>query len=86
VDRDELNARLDEVLVGGREPVRVCLIEYDPAWPARFERERARIARALEAKAIRIEHIGSTSWEDMNHYAAAKGPLIAEIVGGAAAA
>jgi hypothetical protein len=45
VDRDELNAHLDAVLVGGREPARVALAEYDPAWPARFERERARKPR-----------------------------------------
>jgi GrpB-like predicted nucleotidyltransferase (UPF0157 family) len=60
-DRDELNARLDRILVGGREPARVWLEEYTDAWPARFERERARIAAALGDAASAVEHIGSTA-------------------------
>jgi putative glutamine amidotransferase len=34
---------------------------YDPAWPARFESEAARIREALGETAVRIEHVGSTS-------------------------
>jgi GrpB-like predicted nucleotidyltransferase (UPF0157 family) len=52
---------LDQVLVGGREQRQIVIVEYDPAWPARFELERDRIARALGDLALRIEHIGSTS-------------------------
>jgi GrpB-like predicted nucleotidyltransferase (UPF0157 family) len=37
------------------------LVEYDPAWPERFAAERARIAAALGAHALAIEHVGSTS-------------------------
>lgn len=37
------------------------LAEYDPEWPRLFEREAARIRGALGAKALRIEHVGSTS-------------------------
>ncbi len=37
------------------------LAEYDPQWPARFEKEAARIVAALGAAARRIEHVGSTS-------------------------
>ena len=37
------------------------LAEYDPAWPRLFEREAARIRGALGPKALRIEHVGSTS-------------------------
>ena len=39
----------------------MTLVEWDPAWPARYERERARIRRALGGAVLRIEHIGSTS-------------------------
>jgi GrpB-like predicted nucleotidyltransferase (UPF0157 family) len=60
-DRDALNARLDAVLIGGRERRAVVIAEPDPAWPARFARERERIAAALGAAALRIEHIGSTA-------------------------
>ena len=61
MDRDELNARLDQVLIGGREKREVVIAEYDDAWPARFEAERARIGAALGSRALRIEHVGSTS-------------------------
>src|SRR5262249_14424444 len=37
------------------------IVDYDPAWPAAFAAERARIAHALGALALRIEHNGSTS-------------------------
>ena len=57
MDPAELDAYLDRVLIGPREPGPVTLEEWDPAWPARYERERARIRRALGG----IEHIGSTS-------------------------
>jgi GrpB-like predicted nucleotidyltransferase (UPF0157 family) len=39
----------------------VVLAEYDPEWPVLYERERKRIAEALGATALRIEHVGSTS-------------------------
>jgi GrpB-like predicted nucleotidyltransferase (UPF0157 family) len=60
--RDELNAHLDRVLIGGRERVTITIADYDPVWPARFDRERARIEVALtDGVALRIEHIGSTA-------------------------
>ena len=37
------------------------LAEYDPEWPRLFEREAARIRAALGAKAVAVEHVGSTS-------------------------
>jgi GrpB-like predicted nucleotidyltransferase (UPF0157 family) len=37
------------------------LVAYDPAWPADFAAEAARINDALDARALRVEHIGSTS-------------------------
>jgi GrpB-like predicted nucleotidyltransferase (UPF0157 family) len=39
----------------------VTLVEYDPEWPRHFEREAARIRKALGDRALRIEHAGSTS-------------------------
>ena len=39
----------------------MTLVAYDPAWPARYERERARILAALGDRVLAIEHIGSTS-------------------------
>jgi GrpB-like predicted nucleotidyltransferase (UPF0157 family) len=41
------------------EPVE--LAPYDERWPAKFESEKNRIARALGALALAIEHIGSTA-------------------------
>ena len=52
----------ERVLVGGLEPVtRIVIADYDPAWPGRYEVERARVAAALGPVALRVEHIGSTS-------------------------
>ena len=48
--------------VTGRTPTGpVEIVTYDPAWPLRFEEERARIAEALGSRAPVIEHIGSTA-------------------------
>jgi GrpB-like predicted nucleotidyltransferase (UPF0157 family) len=40
---------------------RIELAEYDPSWPQLYEREAARIRAALGPKALRVEHVGSTS-------------------------
>lgn len=40
-------------------PVRI--VEYDPAWPGRYEAEAARIREALGPVGVRIEHVGSTA-------------------------
>jgi GrpB-like predicted nucleotidyltransferase (UPF0157 family) len=40
---------------------RVTLVDYDPAWPERFARERKRIRDALGERAVLVEHAGSTS-------------------------
>jgi GrpB-like predicted nucleotidyltransferase (UPF0157 family) len=39
----------------------IVVIDYDPAWPAMFERERANVAAALGPLAVIIEHVGSTA-------------------------
>jgi GrpB-like predicted nucleotidyltransferase (UPF0157 family) len=48
-------------LVGGAEKREIKIADYDPDWPKQFERHAERIADALGASALRIEHIGSTS-------------------------
>ena len=37
------------------------LVDYDPAWPGRFEEQAARIRGAIGDLAVRIDHVGSTS-------------------------
>src|SRR5262245_49386021 len=39
----------------------IQLAEYDPLWPALYEREAARIRGVLAGAALRLEHVGSTS-------------------------
>ncbi len=55
---------------------KVRLIEYNPAWPGDFARERDRIATALADLSVTIEHVGSTAVPGMT----AK-PLIDMMVG-----
>ena len=40
---------------------KVVLVDYDPAWPVLFAREKDRVRSALGPKALSIEHVGSTS-------------------------
>ena len=49
--------------VGELKPLdgRVRIVEYDPQWAEQFEREAARIRGVLAERAVRIEHVGSTS-------------------------
>ena len=39
----------------------ITLAEYDPQWPALFDREAARIRAVLGDTAVRVKHVGSTS-------------------------
>jgi GrpB-like predicted nucleotidyltransferase (UPF0157 family) len=39
----------------------IQLAGYDPEWPDLFEREATRIRSALDERALRVEHVGSTS-------------------------
>ncbi|MEU7783759.1 GrpB family protein [Amycolatopsis sp. NPDC049159] len=39
----------------------VTLVDYDPRWPALFEREAARIRGVLGERVLVLEHVGSTS-------------------------
>jgi GrpB-like predicted nucleotidyltransferase (UPF0157 family) len=57
----EREAYLDSVLVGGREPVSISVVDYDESWPRMSGEVRAGIRAALGSTAVTVEHIGSTS-------------------------
>jgi GrpB-like predicted nucleotidyltransferase (UPF0157 family) len=59
--REDRNAYLERVLIGGRERVDIKVVDYDESWPQRFQEVAGHIRRALGAKALAVEHIGSTS-------------------------
>jgi GrpB-like predicted nucleotidyltransferase (UPF0157 family) len=48
-------------LIGGVEKREIKVVPPDPTWPDRFALERTKIVAALGVKAIRVDHIGSTS-------------------------
>lgn len=54
---------LARVTIGGPRPLRtpVEIRAYDPAWPARYEREEARVRAVLGDRVVRIAHVGSTA-------------------------
>ncbi|QTE30369.1 GrpB family protein [Pengzhenrongella sicca] len=58
---DDRSAYLDSVLIGGREPASIVVVDYDDAWPDRFEVLADRVRQALGRGVRRLEHIGSTS-------------------------
>ncbi len=49
--------------IGGLTPhnAAIELAEYDPQWPALYEREAVRVRRALGEDVLLLEHVGSTS-------------------------
>jgi GrpB-like predicted nucleotidyltransferase (UPF0157 family) len=57
----ERAAYLDRVLIGGREPAEISVVDYDERWPLRFREIAERVRRALAADVVDVEHIGSTS-------------------------
>lgn len=54
---------LQAVTLGERKPHNdtITLVPYDPQWPLQFARLAERIGAALGAKALLLEHVGSTS-------------------------
>ena len=42
-------------------PQHITVLNYDPEWPLKYERERKAIAEILDGNSIAIYHIGSTS-------------------------
>jgi GrpB-like predicted nucleotidyltransferase (UPF0157 family) len=57
------DAELQAMRIGELVPhdAPITLVDYDPRWPALFDREAARVRGALGETALRIEHVGSTS-------------------------
>lgn len=57
------DAEIRAATVGALEPLqgRIVLAEYDPNWPAIFEKEAANLTAVLGEPALSIEHVGSTS-------------------------
>jgi GrpB-like predicted nucleotidyltransferase (UPF0157 family) len=51
------------ITIGELEPSLgpILIADYDPQWPEVFRREAGRIRAALGTRAIRVEHVGSTS-------------------------
>jgi len=58
---DDRDAYLDRVLIGGREPVAITIVDYDEQWFRRFQDTAGRVRRVLDDEALSLEHIGSTS-------------------------
>jgi len=55
--------KIREAAVGELKPFdsSITLVEYDPLWPEYFARESWRIKNILGNRALRVEHVGSTS-------------------------
>jgi len=55
--------QLRQVTVSELKPFEssITLVEYDPVWPENFAREAKRMKAALGERALRVEHVGSTS-------------------------
>ena len=55
--------QIRERTVGELRPLsdKILIVDYDARWPDLFLREAARVRAALGPRALRIEHVGSTS-------------------------
>ena len=60
-DRSGDGSMRETELIGGVEAPAVVVEPYRQEWPETFDRHRARIAAALGACAVGIDHIGSTA-------------------------
>jgi len=58
---DEASLRAATIGAPTRADGPILLADYDPAWPALYEHEASRIRAALGARALVLEHAGSTS-------------------------
>ncbi|MBP7807182.1 GrpB family protein [Candidatus Saccharibacteria bacterium] len=56
----------DFELIGGPEHRKIEVVPYDEEWPSIFEQQKQRIRDALNSKAFRIDHVGSTSIPNMS--------------------
>jgi GrpB-like predicted nucleotidyltransferase (UPF0157 family) len=66
-DMAAYEAELAKSTIGQPQPLTgpIEIADYDPAWPQTFEREAERIRSILNGRAVRIEHVGSTSVRDL---------------------
>lgn len=44
------------MLIGGREPVTITVVEYDESWPVRFAHLRGLVEATLGSRALAVEH------------------------------
>jgi GrpB-like predicted nucleotidyltransferase (UPF0157 family) len=52
----------DDIWIGGPPPPEpVVIVQYDPAWPERYELVAGRIHTALGATLLALDHVGSTA-------------------------
>ncbi|MDR3402178.1 MAG: GrpB family protein [Chthoniobacter sp.] len=51
---------MNEVLIGGIEKREIVIVDYDPRWPAQFQKHAEILSEALGNNLV-IEHVGSTS-------------------------
>ena len=60
---DDRDAYMSSVTIGARRRVDgpMLLADYDPGWPALYEREAARVRGILGDRVLLLEHAGSTS-------------------------
>jgi GrpB-like predicted nucleotidyltransferase (UPF0157 family) len=61
--KPKTEAEIAAYTIGAHRPhnEHIVLAEYDPSWPAMFEREAQRIQHALGEGVVQLEHVGSTS-------------------------
>lgn len=61
--RATTEAQLHACTIGELRPYaeKVIVVDYDPSWPALFEREAERVRSILGARVLELEHAGSTS-------------------------
>jgi GrpB-like predicted nucleotidyltransferase (UPF0157 family) len=52
---------IERQIIGGREKRTIRVVDHDPAWSEIFGEVRRRVVDALGDRALRVEHIGSTS-------------------------
>lgn len=65
MDDDAVMRRIEQATVGEVERRPVVVVEPDPEWPARYEREAERIRGALGDAVVELHHVGSTSVPDL---------------------
>jgi GrpB-like predicted nucleotidyltransferase (UPF0157 family) len=66
--KPETDAEMAAIRVSGTVTplnAQIHLAPYDPAWPAQYAAEAAKIRAALGEKALVLEHVGSTSLPDI---------------------